>query len=87
MLWSMVFVKFIIFTAHGIRSVAVVKANSETVKLSCFEASDLAGGKQKIDQDPWNTDCIDGVDLTLLISFGLSISGVFVGVVVSHVQQ
>ena len=85
MLWSMVFVKFIIFTAHGIRSVAVVKANSETVKLSCFEASDLPGGKQKIEQDPWNMDCMDGVDFTLLILSGLSILGVFVGVIVSQI--
>lgn len=81
MLWSMVFVKFIIFTAHGIRSVAVVKANSETVKLTCFESIDLSGGKQKIEQEPWNMDCMDGVDFTLLILSGLSILGVFVGVI------
>ena len=37
MMWGMVFVKFIIFCAHALRSVAVIKIYNEPTDLSCFE--------------------------------------------------
>jgi len=75
-MWSMVLVKFIIFLAHGIRSIAVIKANSQTVPLSCYEQKG-----NKIYQGPWNLDCMDGVDIALIILALLSFVGVFVGVI------
>ena len=80
-MWSMVLVKFIIFLAHGIRSIAVIKANSQTVPLSCYEKNG-----NKIYQGPWNVDCMDGVDIALLVLAGLSFVGVFVGVFVSTIM-
>ena len=82
MMWGMVLVKFIIFTAHGIRSVAVIKSNNEKTDLSCFENEE---GVQhaSIHQGPWTWNCMNGVDVTLLVLSGLSLVGVFVGVFVS----
>jgi len=76
-MWSMVLVKFIIFLAHGIRSIAVIKANSQKIPLSCYEHEK---GSNQIYQGPWNLDCMDGVDIALLVLAGLSFVGVFVGV-------
>ena len=84
MMWGMVLVKFIIFTAHGIRSVAVIKSNNEKVVLSCFE-NEQGLQRATIHQGPWNMACMNGVDITLLILSGLSLVGVFVGVFVSKV--
>jgi len=79
MMWGMVLVKFIIFTAHGIRSVAVIKSNNEKTDLSCFE-NEQGVQRTAIHQGPFNLACMNGVDLTLLVLSGLSLVGVFVGV-------
>ena len=82
MMWGMVFVKFIIFCAHALRSVAVIKIYNEPTKLACFEYD---AENSKIYQNPWNRDgCLGTIDYILLILSALSVIGVFVGVAVSY---
>ena len=79
-MWGMVAVKFVIFVAHGLRSAAVIKSGNTIAALSCYENEE---GTSKIYQAPWNFECLDAVDTTLLGLSGLSIIGVLGGIIVS----
>ena len=37
MMWGMVFIKFMIFCAHALRSAAVIKIYNEPTDLACFQ--------------------------------------------------
>ena len=81
MMWGIVAVKFIIFCAFSLRSVAVYRTYNEKTELPCFEHQE---GGNKIYQNPWNTNgCLSSIDVTLLVLAGLSFVGVFLGVIVS----
>ena len=81
MMWGIVVVKFIIFCAYSLRSIAVYKTYNDRTQLACFEHQE---GEGKIYQNPWNmSGCLDSVDITLLVLAALSFVGVFLGVLVS----
>lgn len=75
LLWSLVGVKFIIFLAHGLRSVAVTfTTSSSETQLTCIGIHN-----QELYQDVWKMSCLDTIDRTLLVFCGLSVLGVVIG--------
>lgn len=79
MLWMMVFVKFIIFITHGMRSYAVIHVNQQQASMECFVADENI-----IYQDPWSWSCQTHLDIALLVMCALSCLGVAVGLFVAH---
>jgi len=82
LLWSMVGVKFIISSAHALRSTAILLiANHEGYSRNRIFCVNIQN-ENEIHQDPWNFSCLTGLDETLAILCCVSVIGVFSGIYV-----
>jgi len=80
LLWSLVGIKFIIWTAHGLRSAAVMfTTSSSETSFYCIKLED---DSRKLIQTPWSFDCMDGMDTTLGVLSALSFMGAITGLLV-----
>merc|ERR1712212_630709 len=80
-LWTLIGVKFVIFCAHGLRSIAVLTVNqSSATKLDCIRWTE----NSEMRQTPWNSSCLDAMDTALLVLSCLSVMGVGFGLFVAY---
>jgi len=84
LLWSLIGVKFIIWSAHGLRSAAVTFTTSSNSKTS-FDCIRLEYDEQNstLIQDPWSFECMDAIDISLAGLSFLSLFGVIIGLFVA----
>jgi len=79
-LWGLIGVKFIIFLAHALRSIAVTFAigESSAPQIDCIDVND----ESELVQTPMR--CLDKMDTTLLVLSGISVVGVVFGIITTY---
>jgi len=79
-LWGLIGVKFIIFLAHALRSIAVTFAigESSAPQINCIQLN----AEYEMIQTPMN--CLDKMDTTLLVLSAISVVGVVFGIIVVY---
>jgi len=85
-LWGLIGVKFVIFCAHGLRSIAIIfTTESSQTNINCIRLN-LVNGRNgtivQMVQTPMS--CLDGMDTALLILSGISVLGVGFGLFVAY---